>query len=145
MKTPQELNKIYNRLPKEKIELSSVSKLELSSLSELNEIQGKMTNLNGDSSKSISLANKNIQRAEAAKEYVRVSITDIEEDSSEASKLIKEGKAALSSFKKMAKELGLDANSSKEYKELEITVTNDMVDIVEGSKEALKELKPYAK
>ena len=145
MKTPQELNKIYNRLPKEKIELSSVSKLELSSLSELNEIQGKMTNLNGDSSKSISLANKNIQRAEAAKEYVRVSITDIEEDSSEASKLIKEGKAALSSFKKMAKELGLDANSSKEYKELETTVTNDMVDIVEGSKEALKELKPYAK
>ena len=145
MKTPQELNKIYNRLPKEKIELSSVSKVELSSISELKQIQGKMNNLNGDSSKSISLANKNIERAEAAKEYVRDSIRDIEDDSSDASKLIKEGKAALASFNKMAKELGLDANSSKEYKELETTVTNDMVDIVEGSKEALKELKPYAK
>ena len=145
MKTPQELNKIYDRLPKEKVELSSVIEVELSSISELKQIQGKMNNLNGASNKSLSLANKNIERAEAAKENVRNSIRDIEEDSSDASKFIKEGKAALSSFKKMAKELGLDATSSKEYKELEITVTNDMVDIVEGSKEVLKELKSYAK
>jgi len=141
----KKVEKLWADLSAKQVALSEEQQVELASISELKQIQGKMNNLNGASNKSLSLANKNIQAVARAKEGVRDSIRDIEEDSSDASKFIKEGKAALSSFKKMAKELGLDATSSKEYKELETTVTNDMVDIVEGSKEVLKELKSYAK
>tara|TARA_B100000780_G_scaffold267110_1_gene223894 strand:+ start:708 stop:1145 length:438 start_codon:yes stop_codon:yes gene_type:complete len=145
MKTPQELNKIYNRLPKEKIELSSVSEVELSSISELKQIQGRMNNMNASTNARFGKAEKNIKAIVNAKENVRDSIRDMDDNIVSAQEIIKQGKTALSSFKKMAKELGLDATSSKEYKELDITVTNDMVDIVNDSKEVLKELKSYAK
>lgn len=129
----------------QEVELSEEQKVELASVAEIKQIQGKMNNLNGASNSSLGKAQKSIQAVAKAKEDVRDSIRDMEEDIADASKFIKEGKAALSAFKKMAKELGLDATSSKEYKELEITVTNDMVDILNDSKETLKELKSYAK
>jgi hypothetical protein len=129
----------------QEVELSEEQKVELSSVAEIKQIQGKMNNLNGSSNNSLGRAQKNIEAVARAKEDIRDSIRDMEQDISDASKFMKEGKAALSSFKKMAKELGLDATSSKEYKELEITVTNDMVDILNDSKETLKELKSYAK
>jgi L-rhamnose mutarotase len=127
------------------VELSEEQKVELSSVAEIKQIQGKMNNLNGKSNSRLGKAQKSLQAVAKAKEETRDSIKDMEEDIADASKFIKEGKAALSAFKKMAKELGLDATSSKEYKELEITVTNDMVDILNDSKETLKELKSYAK
>ena len=129
----------------QEVELSEEQKVELSSVAEIKQIQGKMNNLNGSSNNSLGKAQKSIQAVAKAKEDIRDSIRDMEQDIADASKFIKEGNAALSSFKKMAKELGLDATSSKEYKELEITVTNDMVDIINDSKETLKELKSYAK
>ncbi len=129
----------------QEVELSEEQKVELSSIAEIKQVQGKMNNLNGSSNNSLGRAQKNIEAVARAKEDIRDSIRDMEQDIADASKFMKDGKAALSSFKKMAKELGLDATSSKEYKELEITVTNDMVDVLNDSKETLKELKSYAK
>jgi predicted nucleic acid-binding Zn-ribbon protein len=129
----------------QEVELSEEQKVELSSIAEIKQVQGKMNNLNGSSNNSLGRAQKNIEAVARAKEDIRDSIRDMEQDIADAYKFMKDGKAALSSFKKMAKELGLDATSSKEYKELEITVTNDMVDVLNDSKETLKELKSYAK
>ena len=129
----------------QEVELSEEQKVELSSVAEIKQIQGKMNNLNGSSNSRLGKAQKSIQAVAKAKEDARNSIRDMEENIAAASKYIKEGNAALSAFNKTAKELGFDATSSKEYKELEITVTNDMVDILDGSKETLKELKSYAK
>lgn len=145
MKSVQKLWAELSAKNTQELELSEEQKIELSSIAEIKQIQGKMNNLNGSSNSRLGKAQKSIQAVAKAKEDARDSIRDMEEDIADASKFMKEGKAALSAFNKTAKELGLDPKSSKEYKELEITVTNDMVDIVADSKETLKELKSYAK
>ena len=129
----------------QKVELSEVEKVELSSLAEIKQVQDRMNNLNSVSNDSIGRADKAIREVAAAKEKVRDSIRDMEYAMEQAKGFIQDGKSAMSSFNKMAKDLGLDAASSKEYKELQITVTNDMVDIIADSKEMLKELKSYNK
>lgn len=141
----KKVEKLWADLSAKQVALSEEQQVELASISELNQLQGRMNKMNASTNARFGKAQKNIQAIANAKENVRDSIRDMDDNIVSAQEIIKQGRAALSSFNKMAKELGLDATSSKEYKELEITVTNDMVDIVNDSKETLKELKSYAK
>ena len=55
----------------QEVELSEEQKIELSSIAEIKQIQGKMNNLNGASNSSLGKAQKSIQAVAKAKEDVR--------------------------------------------------------------------------
>jgi biotin operon repressor len=117
MKTPNELKKIYNRLPKDKTELAKAEKIELSLAGD---IKKSLNSLKGLMKKGESMRSK----METSYEKVQTQIDKLEDMGKPAESLMSEiykltdaGKDLLQKAAAAAKELGVSPDDIEGYKE----------------------------
>ena len=117
MKTPKELNKIYNRLPKEKIELSKVE-LKRIELGIVDDIQKMADTINAEISglkekqKQVQAFRKELTGMYKTGEKIE---TVSKKNISAADKLYDKGAKLIDKAEQAAKDLGVDFNSIKGF------------------------------
>ena len=123
MKTPKELNKIYDRFPKDKIELTKIElgvadeinkavvtiKKELEKVSEINKETKEVNKVNNALAKEIDKRDKITSKLAEASEKLEKTARDVEFAANDV----------LGDAFKAAKDLGVDAKAIKGYNELD--------------------------
>jgi|SaaInlStandDraft_1057018.scaffolds.fasta_scaffold12440_4 hypothetical protein len=139
MKTPNELKKIYNRLPKDKTELGN-HKVELGFIDDAKQILSNVKN-----SKQI-LSDVELASKQASKEYVNLKIRiekvkdtfktviGAESDINKIEKISSKGDKVLKDIQKGANALGVKPTEIKEYNQL----FDAVFDLAEESNKARK-------
>jgi len=136
MNTPKELQKIYNRLPKEKVDLST-HKVALSITGDIKKALGQSKSLDSKGSKQedklinlgekvTEIKNKYFDAADASKAL----LSQMDDSSKESVKLIEKAEEA-------AKTLGVNASDIEGYFDLKDSISN----LNQGSERLDKEIK----